>query len=284
MRHLKILEKHLKRLRKHLPDYEIEVQYLKGKVAKKRVKYPSGDENYFEVANQRTVLPDEVVVDLDGDTNLENGDLLKESQYRLNIRGYSYEVWESGGKGYHIHMIFPELLKLNEFQRKYVRAKFLSLFKDLKGDQLKKSERTTIQMEWTSHRKTSNYKTLVEEHKGHRHNVPKKWLSEASRTTETRFRSERIRSKGSLHPLAKEMLNAVLTDARKRMAFYLAAHLRNAYGDKQKVFELLQKWNDRQTKKMSDMHLQSTVNSVFNSRETPGTQYLKDILYGVELV
>jgi hypothetical protein len=276
---LEILQQHYDRTKQ-----PFEVQYLKGKVAKKREPYPDGNKNMIEICNQRTVLPDEVVIDLDGNTTLENGELRKETEYRLNLRGYTYEVWHSGNKGLHYHLFFPELLGLPDLQRKYVKAKFLALFKDLKADQQLKSDRVNIQMENAPHRKTFMPKQLLEIKLGRRHSIPKKWLSESFKASHRAVSKNKIRTDGRLHPKAKQLLNSVLTDARKRVAFYLAAHLRNAYGDKNKVFEILSEWNERQSVRQSNINLWSTIHSVFNSNETPGNQYLEDIMQGVEVI
>lgn len=269
-----------------------QVQLLKGKVVKKRVWYPSGKfddgtdgKDYIEVSNQRSVLPNEIVIDLDGNTIYENGELLREVKYRLNIRGYTYDVWHTGSKGLHCHLYFPELLEMEERQRSYIRAKMLAIFKDLKADQQMKSEKVMVLMENCQHRKTLQLKTFLEHVEGHRHAIPRAWIKEALRTPKTYRKGTINFTKGKLPPHIEKVLKGTLTDARKRVAFVLAAYLRDAYQDKRKVLEILEEWASRQTKHIPRMTLISTVNSVFNKPDArPSKAFLDEILYGVEII
>lgn len=53
--------------------------------------------------NHRSILPNEVVLDLDAATEDENFSTLKKLSSRFVELGVKHSVWTTGGKGYHIH-------------------------------------------------------------------------------------------------------------------------------------------------------------------------------------
>ena len=57
--------------------------------------------------NLRRIKSEEMILDL------EEKERLQEIIEKLDKKKWSYEVWDTGSRGYHIHMIFNELLNYN---------------------------------------------------------------------------------------------------------------------------------------------------------------------------
>lgn len=104
------------------------------------------DKKFFEQINQRQILPIEVVLDI------EEKKQIKPIVKKLIKWGWEYSIWETGSRGYHIHMIFKE--ELNQEEKE-------AIVKKLGTDIQKCSDKCLIALENCSHWKTGNPKQLI---------------------------------------------------------------------------------------------------------------------------
>lgn len=121
------------------------------------------NENEFwrlDKANNRGLFPCEIVLDLD----LEKGETKEQIKERfenvckiLTEKDYKFYGYFSGSKGYHIHMIFYELVQYPH-KKKEFREYFIKLFG---ADLMKSSAKSMIALEATPHWKTGIPKQLV---------------------------------------------------------------------------------------------------------------------------
>lgn len=111
--------------------------------------------NFLQTANNRQILPVEMVIDLDDHPTLERAnyicDLLEKAQAH-------YEAYFTGSKGYHIHIWDHDLLALSQKQREKVRALLCAI---TGADMMKKSDKVMIALENAPHWKTGNKKQLL---------------------------------------------------------------------------------------------------------------------------
>jgi len=105
----------------------------------------------FREINCRQIFPNEIVLDLE--TKKGIGHILKE----LDKNNFCYECYETGSKGFHIHLWFDSEITQEE------KEKFILIFK---GDVMKKSDRNVIALEKYPHWKTGRTKTLFKEKEG----------------------------------------------------------------------------------------------------------------------
>lgn len=116
-----------------------------------------------KIYNYREIADSEIVLDLD--YKAENNETIKEivehySKLLLEL-GIKHQVWASGGDGYHIHMIFIDLLLYEKDIRQKYREYFLQFFGlGTAVDYHKCYEKTMITMEKTKHKK-GGIKTLM---------------------------------------------------------------------------------------------------------------------------
>lgn len=111
----------LKRFYEYWGDFKIYRMPYAGDL-KKWVLFSAATYKQREMCNMRGMHDSEVILDID-----LRGTLPK-IERKLKNDGYNYNLWYSGGKGYHIHLIFPELAFLNEEDRKSVRKLFIEMF------------------------------------------------------------------------------------------------------------------------------------------------------------
>lgn len=110
-----------------------------------------GDDRFIAKANNRTILPNEIVLDIeDLDQFLK---ILDEVKRDFQF----YSAYKTGSRGAHIHLWFNEALNPGEK---------LFIIKKYHADEQKASARCMIALENCPHWKTGNPKTLVEEIKG----------------------------------------------------------------------------------------------------------------------
>lgn len=105
--------------------------------------------------NLRAVLPDEVVLDIDAENAQARTAKLKRILACLGEQRYSYEIWFTGSRGHHIHLLFPEMLSLQAEERVNVRKWFIRLYD---ADIAKQSG--VIALEGAKHFKTGQPKEL----------------------------------------------------------------------------------------------------------------------------
>ena len=113
---------------------------------------------FLSQANQRTLLPHEIILDLDGIKDIKE---LWQICETLTKAKENFIAYHSGGKGYHIHIYATELLFYDKKTREQLREDIIrGEFKEQADIQLK-SENHTIQIENTPHRKTLRKKTRL---------------------------------------------------------------------------------------------------------------------------
>lgn len=114
-------------------------------------KYLDCDEKFISKANNRTILPNEVVIDLEEPERFE--EVLE--QVKKDFKFYS--AYKTGSKGYHIHLWFNG--KLSPDEKRVIIQRYGC-------DEQKAIERCMIALENCPHWKTGNQKTIIEESQG----------------------------------------------------------------------------------------------------------------------
>ena len=146
------------------------------------------DNVHWEYYTERTIAPCEVVLDYDDYKcpicseltsklccpNCKNvinkqvrRELIKKEVYeivkRLDANGLRYKMYFSGGKGYHIHLIFPNLLNYSKYAR---QKRKVEIIKAYGGELLKAGNRVMIMREGSKHRKTGKKKVIIVDKSG----------------------------------------------------------------------------------------------------------------------
>jgi hypothetical protein len=123
-------------------------------------------DEFFELANNRTILDIEVVLDFDETISpiknkkgiIEYG-LSKVKE--LKSKNFEFEAFYNGSKSIHVHILFPEL---RDFTRKD-RERFRELIINRMGaDPSKKSDRSMIALEGVPHWKSGVRKERIDIH------------------------------------------------------------------------------------------------------------------------
>ncbi|MHA1304717.1 MAG: hypothetical protein ACTSPI_13545 [Candidatus Heimdallarchaeaceae archaeon] len=106
-------------------------------------------------SNLRKIMSDEVILDIEEKNHLANIKVI------LIDKNWKYQVWDTGSRGYHVSLIFPQLLDYPLEARNKVRK---YIIKQFGCDESKSSEKTWLATEHTPHFKTGKEKTLLEEY------------------------------------------------------------------------------------------------------------------------
>jgi len=110
---------------------------------------------WLERVNNRTILPFEIVLDIDDDKSEKNMNRICDS---IDKYGLSYKAYFSGSKGYHVHIHSKVMAEYSKLYRERIRE---FLIKKFDCDGLKKRESHLIALEDCPHWRTGNMKTLV---------------------------------------------------------------------------------------------------------------------------
>ena len=112
------------------------------------------EENWWMLSkvNNRTILPNEIILDIDDDTERKRLNKLKKINTFLEFSGVYHKMYFTGSKGYHVHILLNKELTPDE--RKFYTKKF-------KVDELKISTRVMIALEFAPHWKTGRQKTEI---------------------------------------------------------------------------------------------------------------------------
>lgn len=103
--------------------------------------------SYFNSINQRQILPNEVVLDIEEREKI--GDIIS----KLLLGGYEFKIFNTGSRGFHIHLFFGN----EEFNEEEKRA-IISYF----GTDIQKSnDKNLIALEGCPHWKTGRNKVEV---------------------------------------------------------------------------------------------------------------------------
>lgn len=120
-------------------------------------KFDDCSEEELEKANLRSILPVEVVLDLEQEIELDRIKLLLKA-YKLN-----YYIWSTGSRGFHINLFFKDLDKFEKEARKEIRR---VLIKRFRTDESKSSEDGLLAIENKKHFKTGREKILIDMKEG----------------------------------------------------------------------------------------------------------------------
>lgn len=135
----------------------LEFSYLtkEGSKWKKWKSYLEVQENekFIEQTNNRSILPNECVIDIESKENLS------EIIEKVKRDFEHYSIYDTGSKGVHIHLWFNAPLSVDEKQR---------IIKRYNGDSQKAGARTLIALDGCncSHWKTGNPKKIITERDG----------------------------------------------------------------------------------------------------------------------
>ncbi len=110
------------------------------------------DEQKYQ-ANLRRIKANELILDY------ENKDQVTLVKQILKDRNWGYELWDTGSRGYHFRLLFPELSKHERIIRNQIRKYLVIKFG---SDKATANEETWLALEFAPHFKTGNMKTLVE--------------------------------------------------------------------------------------------------------------------------
>ncbi len=103
-------------------------------------------QKFFDGINQRQILPIEIVLDI------EEKKQIKPIVKQLEKWKWEYSIWETGSRGYHIHIFVDEELSKEE------KAKIIKTFGT---DPQKDSEKTLIALGGVPHWKTGKIKREI---------------------------------------------------------------------------------------------------------------------------
>lgn len=103
-------------------------------------------QKFFDGINQRQILPIEIVLDI------EEKSKIKEIVKQLEKWKWEYSIWETGSRGYHIHILINEDMTQEEKTK---------VIKTLGSDPQKDSEKTMIALENVPHWKTGEIKREI---------------------------------------------------------------------------------------------------------------------------
>lgn len=203
--------------------------------------------------NHRTVLASEVVIDFDHPETKENKRLFEEELLPKLQKGlYNFSAYTTGGKGIHVHLLFPELLKYDSVARKAIKTLFIkglckgfSKFLDyqLCGNHL-------VRLELTNNENTYNkkQKELLLWNDGFDFNSLPGWvLDDYELAVEEEKKIVMIpRTDKSIPDCVNYLLNEdfrSLGDGFKRASFGIASYLLGVGFDKGDVYNMLLKWD-----------------------------------------
>jgi hypothetical protein len=88
------------------------------------IDYKDFDAGY----NLREILKDEIVIEFDIDALEIVVPAISQTGINLNKAGYSFELWEHGGKSPHLHIHNLPLLKMNDSQRAVFKKMFIKKY------------------------------------------------------------------------------------------------------------------------------------------------------------
>ena len=253
--------------------------------------YPSKDYDdrflfFNDRPQHRKILVHEIIIETDHKSKEENYEVSKKIEKVLEKKKYSYTKWYSGNKSYHFHLFFPNLKLITEkhelkiLKGSIIKEAFPKSVGELKID-MQLTGQHLIRAEYSLHPKTQNYKVLLKTYTALRRiNI------EPLTCWQTLIEEKKAMSKNKKRffslPLKRECVKYFLThylmDTKKRALFYLAGQLKKVYS-KQELTLILMDWNDTiQKKQLSRTSINSTIRSVYQSKESPGCAYAKELL------
>lgn len=144
---------------------DFEICWLENDKSKSKwTLYSEANEYLLENCNIMTIAEGLVVLDIE----TKEKEVIDHIKARLKEENYCYDLWDTGGRGYHFYLEFPELETIEANKRKLIKERLmLNICKGAtKPDLFKAGNRTMISIPYTPHRKTGKVKTLIEQTEG----------------------------------------------------------------------------------------------------------------------
>jgi len=157
-------------------NFELQIQNQNGYMSKRKSVWEGllSTDNYewFKKANARTILKNEIVIDIDPREKETFIDFENRCEQTLNILiSASQEgrfepealflAGHSGSRGYHIHIFIRKWLTQEGFKKEELRKNYRAyICEKLDADKQKTSERVTISLELAPHWKTGIIKKI----------------------------------------------------------------------------------------------------------------------------
>jgi hypothetical protein len=150
---------------KQFTDFEVQSQEQGGKMSKRRKFSEVGFEKkpFLNYVNARTLLINEVVLDLDQNKNESDNEfntrVVETTKSVMNeFLCSGYTIFNSNN-GVHIHIYINEMFFMVEKERIDLRKRLCYQFS---ADPLKSSEKVTIALEFATHFKSGKIKELID--------------------------------------------------------------------------------------------------------------------------
>lgn len=221
--------------------------------------------------NNREVFPDEIVVDLDIDSdgidrkaiNKEVVGLRNRLSSRFVALNINHEIWKSGGDGEHIHMMFPSLFEYGFLDRKLIKREFIRTFgrghlrNKINTAHICSAYKPMITLEKTKNRKGGIKKLVKEVIVNYKQNILPEIVTNRAIENKKNFIKKEIKYvDGKPQEIAllekEDFLN--MKDGRRRALFVLSSYYCCINKNDDDVFTILSEWNKYK------------LNAYFNSR------------------
>jgi len=252
------------------------------------------EEKHYATPNQRQILPDEVVFDIDVENHsLENEDvglkLANKILKRMEKEGVKASLWFSGGSGYHLHCFFPEMMKYSKPHRKILRRLVLRHFgigylKPTHPAHVCMVPKTLIQLENEIHRKNHGFKKWVGGYKPELtwDNKLPEWVLERFERVKNkvwlRIKKPYLAVGGEPNCIKALLSNDFLDkkDGRKRVVFILASYYKRVGLSEREILQKLEDYNSYQLNNyLKESYLKSVAKTVNGSISC---KYIKSFL------
>jgi hypothetical protein len=270
-----------------------------------------------DVITDRHVMKDEIVVETDMAREPMNRSVVKRMGYILR-KQFNFKTYSSGNKSYHLHMVFPELKRIESpddlmlLKRLFVRWMYAcpknhwnctSCSMMIKGEDGKEFKcalikhrvdmqlmgKHMIRIEGAEHPKTGRRKIVWEECNDHPYNrLPQEvWDKFNAIKAKSSEKKLTIPLQGNNYMINKPcmmiLLNQELPDGHSRAAFAVYNNLRHAYGP-EKAKEMLFAWNEKVYKgKIRKGRIDSVIRSGDKNDRAPGCAFIKTLLRDVNV-
>ena len=242
----------------------------------KHFTYPGREVEWFienDSITDRQIFQDEIVFETDMNMRKMNYGEARRIAKKLRDNGIAYKMWFSGGKSYHIHMIFPELNFItDDYHRKLLKEQFLKWLYDFDEKEiinhkvdLALTGNHMIKLEYGWHHTAGRIKTLKEDHvvDGGNHIPQVVW----NKWTDMKRDYTPIKDMNFKYDEVPAWVNYFLknrfTDCTQRIAYAMYFTLRRTPMKKQ-AEQLIFNWSQAQPKKMH----KSSLRSMFKSKKT----------------
>jgi len=145
---------------KQYTNFELQSQKKDGFMSKRHNYLDANGTKFIDYANARTLLYNEIVIDMDPDKDEEQEHFENRILRAIAHMKSSSFVWGafSSNRGVHIHIFHNPMFFMSDEKRKEIRTKLIKL---LGGDLHKVSDRVTISLEFAEHWKSGKIKEYI---------------------------------------------------------------------------------------------------------------------------